>query len=848
MEIPKSKSVLKVLVPLLGITIFFAALFFLYRELRAVHYKDVLVCLHAYPAAVLALAGLATAVNYLTLTLYDVLALRYIGKSVPYHRAAFASFLSYVSSYNIGLSVFGSSAVRMRLYPAWGLEAGSVARIVAFCAATFWLGLATMGGLSFLTDPPSFAASWRLLGLLPLVLVGLYLWAAARGRAEFRIRDFHLPCPSIGIATSQILVASLDWTFAAMVLYILLPPGRPPFPAFVAVFVLAQLAASSSHIPGGVGVFETVIIAALSRSSSHEALMGALLAYRGIYYLAPLAVAVVAFAGREVWEGRKKVAGAIRTFAGLTPAVLSVAVFLSGVVLLFSGAVPSAAARLEWLDPFVPLPVLELSHFSASLVGMALLVVADAIRRRVDAAYWTALALLVAGALFSLLKGFDWEEATMLLVSLMILAPARPLFIRRAALLSRNANPWAVIVAGIVVATSFWLVAFANKHAIYSNESWWTFEFSKASPRSLRAAVGVAIAAAAFGLRTVLRPEPRLAKEDLAASGEDVRRVLKCSTHAAAKLALLGDKFFKFTADRDAFLMYGLSGSSVVVMGDPVGDQSKFLGLLWDFYEEARRQGGQVAWYEVSPPLLPLLAELGLRFYKIGEEATVNLRTFTLEGGAGKRLRPPRNKLLREGYSFSVIPPEETLRRIPELRIISDDWLRSKKGKEKGFSLGFFDEKYLSEFPCALVEREGRTIAFANLWTSGDGKEVAIDLMRHSVDAPNGTMEFMFIEIMLWGEAHGFERMSLGIAPLSGVQYREAAPFWNKAVALIFRNGEGIYNFKGLRAFKEKFSPSWEPRYVALSGGSSLPILAADMARVVGKGKHEAQSATAPKI
>jgi len=279
-------------------------------------------------------------------------------------------------------------------------------------------------------------------------------------------------------------------------------------------------------------------------------------------------------------------------------------------------------------------------------------------------------------------------------------------------------------------------------------------------------------------------------------------------------LALLGDKYFWFGEGDAAFLMYGISGRTYVVMGDPVGDAAGFPELAWDFFEDSRRQGGRVVWYEVGPGSMPVLAELGFRFFKIGEEAVVDLT------------------------SFSVVPAGQIAPRLGELRAVSDGWLESKKGKEKGFSLGFFDEDYLLNFPCALVERDGKIVAFSNVWPSGDGRDLSIDLMRHVDDAPNGTMEYLFIELLLWGAAQGYKTFNLGMAPMSGVEARESAPLWNKAITMIFRNGEGLYNFQGLRAFKEKFGPDWLPRYVAMAGGASLPVVAADIAYVVSRGKR----------
>ena len=836
------KRIVKIVLPIIVTAVFLGSLYFLFSSIRHIHYRDVVAHLRSYPRTIVFLALVGTALNYLVLTLYDVLALEYVGKRLAYRKVAFTSFLSYVFSYNIGLSVFGSGAIRLRFYSSWGIDPASIAKIIGSCALTFWLGLATMGGLSLLFAPPAIFASWRLIGIIPLSLVAAYLWLSGISHSGFKLKSVTIKLPRERVAIAQVIVSSLDWVFAAFVLYVLLPPGIIKFPAFVAIYVLAQFAGASSHIPGGVGVFESVLLASLSTVTPSSALVGSLLAYRAIYYLIPLATAVVTFVIRELWEARKKIAGVAATtrriMAPFAPTVLSIIITAAGAILLFSGAVPAASGRLKVLEPLEPLALLELSHLLASIAGVGLLVVADGIRRRIDAAYWFALGLLGIGAILSLAKGLDWEEALAMSLSAALLFPFRHLFVRRAAILSRSASHWSVAVMGVVITVSLWITIFASKHVPYSSDTLLVFELSKEAPRSLRAGVGIAIAVVVLGLRILLTPAPKRPQKIPANSDFDVRRILSTSTRSVANLALLGDKYLRFGPTKESFLMYGLSGGTFVIMGDPIGDPAEFPTLVWDFYEEARRQGARVVWYEIGSDSLPLLAELGFRFFKIGEEAIVDLKSFTLEGNRGKRLRPPLNKMRKDGYSFSVIPVGSSESRMIEFRTLSDSWLKTKESKEKGFSLGFFDEDYLANFPIAVVEKDGRAIAFTNLWPSGDGKELSIDIMRHADEAPNGTMEYLFIEILSWATTHGFERFNLGMAPLSGVESRDAAPLWNKAVSLIFRNGEGIYNFQGLRNFKNKFFPDWIPRYVAVSGGASLLLIAADIAFLVSQGKR----------
>jgi phosphatidylglycerol lysyltransferase len=221
---------------------------------------------------------------------------------------------------------------------------------------------------------------------------------------------------------------------------------------------------------------------------------------------------------------------------------------------------------------------------------------------------------------------------------------------------------------------------------------------------------------------------------------------------------------------------------------------------------------------------------------KLGEEAVVPLESFSLEGGARKKLRWSRRSAEKEGCSFTVATAEEVPALLPELRRISNQWLAAKSTQEKGFSLGFFDAAYLRRYPQALVRRNGSIVAFANLWSGAGHEEISIDLMRYSADAPAGVMDYLFTELLLWSKAQGYRKFNLGMAPLSGIEAHALAPLWNRVGAFLFRYAEDFYNFQGLRAYKEKFDPVWEPRYLASPAGLALPRILANLATLIGGG------------
>jgi phosphatidylglycerol lysyltransferase len=240
--------------------------------------------------------------------------------------------------------------------------------------------------------------------------------------------------------------------------------------------------------------------------------------------------------------------------------------------------------------------------------------------------------------------------------------------------------------------------------------------------------------------------------------------------------------------------------------------------------------------YQVRPDYLHHYADFGLTFVKLGEEARVDLTAFTLAGGKAGKLRQIVRRLEKDGAAFRVIPSRDVPGVLGQLQDISNDWLDRKSGAEKGFSLGFFDADYVSRFPVAVVEQGGRIQAFANLWLDANGANISMDLMRYRQDAPRDVMEALFVHAMTWGRDCGYRSFALGMAPLSGFEASPVATLWTRLGSFLYDHGEALYNFQGLRAYKEKFNPVWEPRYLAYPGGLRLPRILADVSALIAGG------------
>jgi phosphatidylglycerol lysyltransferase len=830
--------------PLLSVGMLCLALWALHLLAKEVNYHQVRTYVQSISRARLLLAALLTAMGYAVMTLYDRFALASIGRKLSWKQVTLISFISYAFSNAVGMSLLVSGSIRYSFYIQNGLSTKEVAKVVLFCTSSFWLGLLALTGVTLLCVPlpPELPlAALRVPAALLLTLVPVAWLAGGLIKRPVRIWRWRVSMPSVATGVRQILVGAFDWGLAAAVLYVLMPNElNNGFGHFLAIFVIAQIIGLISHVPGGLGVFEAVMLAGFGATGNETLaapIIGALAAFRVIYYLLPLCMATVLVLQREA-RGLRQKSLLTPWFTGLLPSFFAGLTLVSGAVLLFSGATRALPKRMDILRDVLPLSVLEVSHLLASVIGMMLLILARGLQRRLDAAYWLTLVLLVAGAVFSLLKGIDYEEATLLTLLAMALAPAHWLFYRRASLFSTTFSVGWIVSIVAVFGCATWLVLFSYKHVAYSSDLWWEFSFYQGgAPRALRALVAAAAAGLLFALASLIRPRRLAPEPPTEAELAQALPLIKQFPSAQAHLALMGDKTLLFDPGGKAFVMYDIEGRSWVTMGDPVGnDDAARRELVWMFLDQCERAGGWAVFYQVSPEDLDLYLEVGMSLLKIGEEARVRLATFNLDGKSKKTLRGTVNKLAREGLRLQIVPAEEVAPLLPRLKAISDAWMLDKRVREKRFSLGAFDPRYLVRTPMAVVWQNDQMVGFANLFLNETKQEASLDLMRFLPDGPAGIMDYLFVELMQWARQEGYSWFNLGMAPLAGLQNRRQAPLWNRFGALVFGRGERFYNFRGLHRYKDKFDPEWEARYMAVPGGIALPMILANVASLISGG------------
>lgn len=797
----------------------------------------------ATPRAAVGLSLLFSAISYVALIGYDAFGIRTVtDKPVPLRTIALGSFTSYAIGHTLGFPLVTAGAVRWRIYGRAGLSMPDVGRLTAVAGLNLWLGMASVIGLSALLQPSALTALDRLpanvnkgLGALLLIaLLGFLAWTGRGGRAIGRSWA-RIPLPSGPHLLIQIGLGVIDVGAAAAALWILLPSGvHIGFPAFAAVFSCAIILALVSHAPAGLGAFEAAVLLALPNVPASD-LISAVLIWRLTYTLIPFGLAVALLIVDELRHPGTKLARAARRMGRLVlpfvPAALAALTFLGGLVLLTSGALPNDYSRIRGLRHLIPLPFTEVSHLVASTVGVFLLVLSRGLLRRLTSAWTLAVVLIGAGMVLSLVKGFDWEEALILGAVLTLLATYRSAFYRKAGIFAEPLEPRWLIAIAFVIACTIWLGFAVFQDVDYSHQLWWQFDWHDDASRFLRASLATVIVGAALSLYAMLHRSPAQRRTP-PLHFEILAPALAQASRADAQLALLDDKRVLMHEAGDAFLMYAVRGKSWIVMGDPVGPTDRAPDLMWRFLEEVDRHAGWPVFYQVSPAHLPLYLDGGLSLIKLGEEARVDLSAFTTEGRAGRDWRSAVNRAKRDDLQFAIIPANEVPAHLSELKKVSDAWLAERGSREKGFSIGYWSESYLSRFDIAVVRRGGVILAFANIWYGQPGGEMTVDLMRHLPDC-SGVMDLLFVNLMQEGKARGYRWFNLGMAPLSGLSHHRLAPSWHKVAAFVARNGERFYGFRGLRAYKEKFGPVWEPRYMACPGGWALPQILLDVTSLI---------------
>ena len=814
-----------------------------HRLSSEIDYRAIIRAVRATRHDLIWMSILFTALSYLALIARDDCALVYIGAKVKAAPLLLASCCASALGNAIGFGSLTGESVRERVYGAAGMRPEQIDRVMLFIDAGFGLGLSAFIAAGAILAGPALSAQLGVPGIVIKLPAAMVLVATlglialgVRHQGPLVIAGISITMPSPRIALVQLIVAGFDLSAAALALRVLLPAAALDFFTYTTIFGAALALGVISRVPGSLGIFEAVAYLGLARYMPHNQLAAALLIFRGVYFLLPLMLAAAALAAFELRSDA--VLGTPSRFLPgadlLAPTFLSVVTFAVGVMLIISGATPAVDWRLAALQGLLPLWAVEISHLLATLAGVFLLFVSRGLYHRLDGAWWLAMLIALFNVGLSLAKGLAFGETAAILFLMFLLLATRRRFTRPAAFLRQPFTIGWFIAIAAVIAAAVGIMLFAFRDVAYRREIWWQFEFDAQASRAMRALLAASLFALGISLRQLLRTASGRVESPSPQQLENAGAIIRGQERSAAMLALMGDKSFLFSRSGRSFLMFAKRGRSWVALFDPVGPHEEWSELVWRFVELADAHSGRAAFYQLRPDSLPVYLDAGLRVVKVGEEACLYLQDFAMEGSHRYGLRQTLKRAQRDGIELEILPPQRVCRELDPLERISDAWLAAHGGHERRFSVAAFEPVFVAAQSVALARRRGEPVAFVTIMTTDCQSEATIGLMRQLPDAPPYAIEYVITQLALELRARNFEALSLGMAPLAGLVRTPLSSQWHRMAGLVWELGGPIYNFQGLRSFKNKFRPVWEPRYLAASGAIGPFITLADVATLAG--------------
>lgn len=571
-----------------------------------------------------------------------------------------------------------------------------------------------------------------------------------------------------------------------------------------------------SMIPGSLGSFDLIMVSGLVGLGIDKAqALSWLLVFRLFYYVLPFCLGVVLFLKNMGGRLNEKYLGIPqKVIEALSAIVLVWGLRLFGFFLIVSAIVPQELGHLPLLRELTPSTGQFVFQLPSIVLGVLFFLLARLVKRRLKFTLTLATVLGLVSLVYLNIGSFSLPSSLFLMVLLFLVWWNKDTFVRR-----HYIYAWEDCYKDIsYIGGSFFLTlvllghlnphhVFKLKHLSHLVTHWIHF-------------LGLSLILVILYV-LVLRESNKI-KENFGEVFDKQRYQDFIATipnlNLDAALAFLGDKYlywYQEDGQDKVVFQFAIENNKCVVMSDPLAHLGYLEKGLSQFLAEAENANISVIFYEVNQETTLLLHEYGYDFMKFGETAQVSLDEFTTEGKHGKKFRTVVNKLENKGYQFQVLQPPFDKKMLNTLKEISDSWLDGRQ--EKGFSLGYFDEKYIQLTPIALVSDEEDNIqAFVTFLASNGPNEASIDLMRYDLKtAPNGIMDYLFVKLLLHFKEEGVTFFDLGMAPLSNVGTEKHSFLQEKVAYLIYAFTNRFYSFSGLRQYKQKFNPIWSPRYVA---------------------------------
>ena len=532
----------------------------------------------------------------------------------------------------------------------------------------------------------------------------------------------------------------------------------------------------------------------------------------------------------------------------VVPAIL---LFSLGIINIVSVLTPAIAERMTWIKNLLPVEAIFASNYLVMIAGLFLLVTAAFMIKGLRAAWWFALFLSVVSVIGNLTKAADFEEAIVALVVISILIITRKEYYvknnPRLRLIGLQTSTLSILVILLYGIFGFYFID--KKHfnidfsifqsIIYTLQNYFLIGSSDLIPvdsfaRHFLASIKISgFLSMGFLIYTFVRPYINKSNVSSDEHNEAAELVNQYGCSSLDYFKTYSDKLFFFSNNRKAFIAYRISGNFAISLENPVAENPVEMKIcITEFDKFCYENGLKSIFYRVPEVSMEIYRSLGKKGLFIGQSGIVDLSKFSLEGGAKKSLRNALNKIYEKGLKAIIIEPPIKDGVLQKLKSVSDEWLDSTEREEIVFSQGMFEWNELKMQPILAVENaEEKIIAFLNIipdYVKGEG---TYDLIRKTKDAPNGIMDFLMVELFKYMKLQNYSTVNLGLAPMSGLDDPQNFP--EKSMKYAYEKIRSFSHYKGLRDFKEKFSPAWQNEYLIYSHDYDLLQVPTALTKVI---------------
>ncbi len=605
--------------------------------------------------------------------------------------------------------------------------------------------------------------------------------------------------------------------------------GKANLEVAVIGYAIVLLLLMSSPFLRGIGAIEVTLTYALTLFGfTTVAAISIAFLFRFFEFWAVLALGLFAF-----------VAQRDNLLLRVFPALM---LFILGLVNIFSALTPAVPQRLRALQEVLPLDAIHASVYLVLLAGILMLAVAVYLLRGLRNAWVIAVILSAISLLAHLTKGIDWEEAAIAFLTLVILLyQQKAYFIRPDLKLIKNA--WLPGLTAVIAVWIFGTIAFFWLDKRHFNadftllesfqESVTTFflfniDLNPATRFATEFLIGMKLLGGAtltFLALLLLRP---LVRRNVFSESQAHQRAAalleKFGNSSLDYFKTYSDKQWWFSTDGEAFIAFKTTSSYAIVLENPVCAPTQLTATIQAFDQFCRQNGLRSVYYRIPEASAPIYRKMNKKLLPIGEEAVVHLDIFSIQGKENSALRNAVNKMTKSGFTSQVNEPPLRDGFLQQLRAVSDDWLRDNERNELGFSQGSFSESQLKNQTILTIQNpEEKIVGFVNLIPNYAPGEANFDLMRKTADAPNGTMDFLFIKLFEYLKNKGYRTCTIGLVPMSGIE--KPTNLQEQLLKIAYERMRPFSHYKSLRHFKEKFNPTWQQMYLAYDAPFDLIYL-----------------------